>query len=193
MRPRENGVVYSSVRKSELAASRWKRLVWLLSPALVFVGLLAFGLVRAGGTVEPGDRAPDFTAARLDGAGSISLSSLRGRPVVLNFWASWCVPCRDEAPLLRQAERVYGDRVQLLGVDIRDARPDALRFVDRYNIEYPSVRDESLDVYDAYGLTGQPETFFIDDEGVVVEHVNGPLLDREQLFRLLDVLVSRDG
>ena len=185
--------MYSSIRKSESAASRWRRLAWLLSPAVVFVALLAFGLVRAGGTVEAGARAPDFSAAQLDGSGSITLSSLRGRPVVLNFWASWCVPCRDEAPLLRQAERLYGDQVQFVGVDIRDARPDALRFVERYNIEYPSVRDESLDVYDSYGLTGQPETFFIDDEGIVVEHVNGPLLDRDQLFRLLDVLVSRDG
>jgi hypothetical protein len=76
---------------------------------------------------------------------------------------------------------------------VRDARNDALAFVERHDVPYPSVRDETRSIYDAYGLTGQPETFFIDQNGVVVEHVNGPFLRNEDLFARLDVLVRRNG
>lgn len=120
------------------------------------------------------------------------MSELEGKPVVLNFWASWCGPCKEEVPLLQAAHERYGDRITFLGVDIRDANSDALEFVDEYGVTYPSVRDEEMRVYADYGLTGQPETFFVDARGILVEHVPGPV-DEEALFRAIDVLLRRDA
>jgi cytochrome c biogenesis protein CcmG/thiol:disulfide interchange protein DsbE len=166
--------------------------VALLLPAVVFVALLGAATLQKVDNLGPGSQAPDFTAQRLGGAGSISLSSLRGKPVLLNFWASWCGPCKDEAPLLRQAHAIYGSKVQFLGVDERDALTAAIAFERDNGIKYPSVRDEGFHIYDDYGLTGQPESFFIDQDGVIVQHVAGPL-SRQKLFDLLDVLVRRDA
>lgn len=173
------------------ASSRPGRIALFLLPAVAFVGLLAFGLARATGPPGPGDPAPAFTATRLEGEGALSLSELRGKPVVLNFWASWCGPCEDEAPMLRAAADRYAGRVAFLGVDIRDSISDARAFVERHDLGYPNVRDESLEVYRAYGLTGQPETFVIDADGRIVHHVAGAIPSTERLFELIDDALAR--
>ena len=171
--------------------------LWMILPAVAFVALLGLAVRNQAATPEPGDMAPDFSRPILSGpvgdrSASLSLADLKGRPVVLNFWASWCEPCKDEAPLLRKAYEEYGDRVSFVGVDIRDARSDALRFVADEDLDYVHVRDEDLEMYDDFGLTGQPETFFLDQEGVIIEHVNGPLFE-DTLYELLDLLVARSG
>ena len=165
-----------------------------LLPALAFMLLLAMAVMRAGdGPVEIGEQAPSFSAELLDGEGDLALTDMEGKPVVLNFWASWCAPCKDEAPMLEKAQQRYGDDVTFVGVNIKDARSDALAFVEEWNLgELTHVRDEGDEIYQNYGLTGQPETFFIDGDGKVVEHVNGPLFE-DTLFSLLDVLVERNG
>jgi cytochrome c biogenesis protein CcmG/thiol:disulfide interchange protein DsbE len=173
-----------------------KRTTWRAAaavvPALLFIGLLVFGLRATGGPPAPGDAAPDFEAAPLVDAGApVSLSDFRGRPILLNFWASWCEPCLDEAPMLRRAHDAFGDEVAFIGVDIRDSRPDALEFVDRHRLDYVHVRDEQLAIYRDYGLTGQPESFLIDADGDVVQHIQGPFLSEGDLFALLDDLVAR--
>jgi cytochrome c biogenesis protein CcmG, thiol:disulfide interchange protein DsbE len=173
--------------------ARGRRLLLLLTPAAAFLALLGFGLLRTTGPPQPGEPAPAFSAPLLGRSSTASLSDYEGRPLLLNFWASWCVPCKEEAGALARAHRLYGEEVAFLGVDVRDARNDALAFVERHDVPYPSVRDETRSIYDAYGLTGQPETFFIDQDGVVVEHVNGPFLRDEDLFARLDVLVRRNG
>jgi cytochrome c biogenesis protein CcmG/thiol:disulfide interchange protein DsbE len=113
--------------------------------------------------------------------------------VIVNFWASWCGPCEDEAPMLRRAFERYGDRVAFVGVNIRDAQSDALEFLRRYRLDYPHVRDHSLRIYEDYGLTGQPETFLITAGGRIFEHVPGPFLSEADLFSLLDGLARADG
>ncbi|MGH2820327.1 MAG: TlpA family protein disulfide reductase [Actinomycetota bacterium] len=170
---------------------RWIRAALLLVPAALFIALLARGVGETGGPPQPGEPAPAFEAPLLAGPGTLSLSELRGRPVVLNFWASWCVPCEEEAPVLRRAARVYGDRLAIVGVNIKDARSDALAFAREHDLDYQHVRDEGSEIYGDYGLTGQPETFFIDQRGEIVEHVPGTTTE-ENFFQLLDVLVSRD-
>jgi cytochrome c biogenesis protein CcmG, thiol:disulfide interchange protein DsbE len=114
-----------------------------------------------------------------------------GSPVLLNFWASWCVPCRDEAALFRRAARQYRGRVEFVGVDIKDSHSDAIAFARRHGLGYTLVTDRG-EIAPRYGLTGQPETFFIDSSGVVVEHVAGPVF-QDDLYTLLDVLVARDA
>ena len=111
--------------------------------------------------------------------GRVSLTELRGYPVVLNFWASWCIPCKEEAPYFDAAARAHRGKVAFLGLDIQDLVPDARRFLDELGVPYVSVRDGTPKTYSAYGLTGVPETYFIDGEGRVVEHAIGAMSRRE--------------
>ena len=168
------------------------RALLFLVPVVVVLVILGVATYRKADVPQVGERVPDFSAELLGDEGSLALSDLRGTPVVINFWASWCGPCEEEAPLFKQAHETYGDRIAFLGVDIKDARTDALEFVSRYGLDYPSVRDETQEIYAAFGLTGQPETFFVDAEGILVEHVAGPV-DEAQLFDTLDILVRRDA
>jgi cytochrome c biogenesis protein CcmG, thiol:disulfide interchange protein DsbE len=113
--------------------------------------------------------APGFRLDRLDRPGKLSLASYRGRPVVLNFWASWCVPCKQEAPLLESVWRRYRDRgLVVLGIDINDLRGDARRFARENKMSYPLVYDGPGRTTTRYGLTGVPETFFVARNGRLV-------------------------
>lgn len=172
---------------------RWVRVAWLLGPSLLFVVLLGAGMVMKGSALEPGDPAPSVEAPLLEGEGVLALDDLRGKPVLVNFWASWCVPCEAEARYLEAAHREYGGEIEFLGVNVKDARSDALAFVESYDVAYEQVRDETLEWYDAFGLTGQPETFLVDADGEVVEHVTGEFTSEADLFRLLDVMLARDA
>jgi cytochrome c biogenesis protein CcmG, thiol:disulfide interchange protein DsbE len=111
---------------------------------------------------------------------------------VLNFWASWCGPCKDEAPLLESAWNRYKDQgVVVLGVDAQDFDVDAQRFVDRAGITYPVVRDKHGSTLGHYGVTGFPETWFIDAQGRIVgEHVAGPLTE-EDLERNIKIALGQ--
>ena len=106
--------------------------------------------------------------------GEVALDELRGTPVVLNFWASWCDPCREEAPRLRQGWERWGRRgVLFLGLDMQDIRSDARDFLQKFDITYPNIRDPRKDVATRYGATGIPETYFISARGRVVGHIVG--------------------
>ena len=130
--------------------------------------------------------APDFTLERLDGDGDLTLSSLRGKAVVLNAWASWCLPCKEEAPFLEQVwreERARG--LVVVGLDAKDFRKDARRFVRRFDLSFPIVFDGPGDVAaDRYGVTGFPETFVLDREGKVLEVFVGGITADEDRARL---------
>lgn len=127
----------------------------------------------------PGVLAPAFDRAAADGR--LALSELRGTPVVLNFWASWCDPCRVEAPILERGWRQAGRQgVLFLGLDMQDTREDAREFLREFSISYPNVREAGRETSREYGATGLPETFFISADGRVVAHVIGALT-REQL------------
>jgi cytochrome c biogenesis protein CcmG/thiol:disulfide interchange protein DsbE len=119
--------------------------------------------------------APDFTLSRLDRPGTLQLASLRGKAVVLNFWASWCVPCKKEAPALEAATRKWGGRVIVVGVDVNDFASDARGFMRKYGLTYAVVHDNKNETTPKYGLTGLPETFFVDPRGRVVAHVPGQI------------------
>jgi cytochrome c biogenesis protein CcmG, thiol:disulfide interchange protein DsbE len=132
------------------------------------------GLARAVSSGKP-VAAPDFDLERLDQEGRLSLDSLRGRPAVINFWASWCNPCKEEVPLLEQVWQEHRDEgLVVLGVDSQDFRGDARRFARRNGMTYPIVHDGPGDVMRRYDLTGLPETYFLNRRGqLVCGHIIG--------------------
>jgi cytochrome c biogenesis protein CcmG, thiol:disulfide interchange protein DsbE len=125
--------------------------------------------------------APNFTLPRLDNSGELSLASLKGKAVVLNFWASWCAPCRDEVPVLEKAWKKHrSSGLVVVGIDQQDLSGDARRFAKKYGISYPIVRDGPGHVVAKYGLTGVPETFFVSKSGKLVgPHVEGRVSERQ--------------
>ena len=119
-----------------------------------------------------------FRAAAHDGR--VELSELRGTPVVLNIWASWCDPCQKEAPTLRRGwATARGQGVLFLGLDTQDTVSDAQAFTEGFKLTYPSVRDKGRDVLARFGATGIPETYFISRRGLVVAHVPGVISLRQ--------------
>jgi cytochrome c biogenesis protein CcmG, thiol:disulfide interchange protein DsbE len=111
--------------------------------------------------------------------GRVSLRELRGHPVVVNFWASWCVPCKAEAPRLVASARAHAGRVAFIGVDVQDFKSDARRFLTRYGTNYVSVRDGDDSTSSAYGVTGIPETYYLDARGRIVAHSVGEVSRQE--------------
>jgi cytochrome c biogenesis protein CcmG/thiol:disulfide interchange protein DsbE len=159
--------------------------------ALLFILLSWTLLTEEGGNLAAaaarGERpqAPDFTLERLDREGQLKLSSLEGNAVVLNVWASWCIPCKDEAPFLERAWRQNRKRgLVVVGLDAKDFRRDARRFVERFGLTFPIVYDGPGDTLGGYGVTGFPETFVLDRQGKVVEAFAGAVNAEEERARL---------
>jgi cytochrome c biogenesis protein CcmG/thiol:disulfide interchange protein DsbE len=159
------------------------------------LGLLVWKVVReersdvpeqlAQGKTPP---APIFTLPRLDQTGELSLASLRGKAVVVNFWASWCKPCEEEAPLLERAWQRYRERgLVVVGVDAQDFGKDARRFARKNGMSYPLVRDGPGETLGEYGVTGFPETFFVNRDGKLVgERISGAV-EEDQLSENIEL------
>lgn len=141
--------------------SRTGRAVRIVLLALA-AGAVAFGLLRPSEPDDPGGAAPGFELPYLDGSGTLSSDELEGTPVVLNLWASWCVPCREEAPALEAMWQKYKDRVVILGVNVRDDEDAARKFARDFGLTYPLVHAEDRSLERALGSAVLPETYFID-------------------------------
>jgi cytochrome c biogenesis protein CcmG/thiol:disulfide interchange protein DsbE len=168
-----------------------------LVPVVALLAILLYG-VTANGTgqsldsaVAAGRRpaAPTLALPRLGRAGTDSLAAHRGEVVVLNYWASWCVPCRDETPLLqRWHERIRSRHSTVLGVDALDATPDARTFVRRFHLTYPILRDRDGHTEKAFGVHGYPETLVLDRGGRIAAIRRGPIDEaflRDEVLPLL--------
>ena len=159
--------------------------------ALLVLGLLAYALVsRPAPSLQAGSPVPSFQLTALDGS-QIDLGTQPGKVVVVNFFASWCDPCREEASDLEAAWREYqGQGVQFVGIAYKDAESRAQAFLDEFGVTYPSAVEPGNRTARAYGLTGVPETFVVDGQGLLVHHYVGPVT-KQQLSQVLDPLLGQ--
>ena len=167
---------------------------------VALISLLAYGLASSNGAsttlddaIARGERpaAPTLALPPLDGGGpKRSLVDYRGKVVVLNVWASWCVPCREESPLLeRWHKRITPQGGTVLGIDVQDIDSDARNFIREFKLTYPHLRDkEGDDVRSAFGTVGYPETFVIDRRGRIAALARGPV-DDEFMRRTVEPLL----
>ena len=148
------------------------------------LGLLVWRLTHRPSPPKLGGPAPSFSLRRVDAPGTLGLASLRGKPVVLNFWASWCIPCKGEASMLERAWQKYRTQgVVFVGVDYHDVTSDARTFLSHHGVTYPTVQDGSGSVADRYGVAAVPETYFIDRKGRLVgEHIVGTVVNQASAF-----------
>src|SRR3954468_10079 len=156
----------------------------VIGVAALLVGLLAYGVASQGtdttidAALQQGKRvpAPEKELPRLGGRGDGSIQDYQGKVVLVNFWASWCPPCTKELPLLERTQRrMVKAGATVLGINTRDNSEDALGFVQRFKLSFPSLRDGSGDFAERWGLTGYPESFLLDEHGRVAAARRGPI------------------
>lgn len=149
-----------------------------LGVTVILIGILFVGLGRDPHEIRSplvGRQAPTFMLREVGADRSISLESLRGSPVVVNFWATWCVPCLEENAVLISAAQQNSASVQFLGVVFQDEEGKIIEFLRRHGQAYPTLMDQDGKTSIAYGVGGVPETFFIDANGQIVAKYEGAM------------------
>ena len=170
-------------------------LLWV--GVIALIALLGWGLLNSTATrPEVGQQAPDFDVEFFDGYGwdgrtTANLADMRGQVVVLNFWASWCVECRDETPMLEAAwQRYAGQGVVVLGVAYADVEPNSLAYMKEFGVSFPHAPDLGTDISQTYEITGVPETFIIDKDGII-RHVQIGAVNTAMLDQIIPQLLAQ--
>ena len=189
--------------ESTVAAPARRRGVPLWAQLIIYAvlaGLLvvvAITLKRSQqGTVQPGDKIPDFSMPlfsgyELYGSNQVNITDLRGKVVMINFWASWCKPCEQEAADLRQAWDYYQPtgKVVFLGVDYVDTEPQARAYMEKFGIKYANGPDLGTKVSQLFRIKGVPETYFLDQEGVLRHVQVGPFASLNDIKAVIDPMI----
>ncbi len=178
--------------------SSWRTRATLMLPVVALLGLLAWVTLRHQQSLEVGialsmgqsPPLPAITLPAFDGR-RVSLTDLRGRPALLNFWASWCVPCAEEAPILEAIWVTYRAKgLVVVGVDTQDLEAPARRFLARHGITYMNIRDPDGSLARMFGTTGVPETFFVSGDGRIRGKFPGEQVDRTAWQAAVDALLA---
>lgn len=190
----------STTRESTAIAGRgvplWAQIVvWAFLVSLLAV--VSIGLGRAQqGTVQPGAKVPDFSLTlfsgyEYNGESEVKISELRGKLVFINFWASWCKPCEQEAAALEEAWKYYQPtgKVVFLGVDYVDTEPEARIFLKKFGSTYPNGPDLRTAISQMFHLQGVPETFIVDTNGILNYVKIGPFLTVEEIKAIIEPLL----
>lgn len=185
-----------ALANSRRGVSLWVQIVvWVfLAGFLVLMGL---GVTRAQqGTVQPGDEIPDFSLTlfsgyEYNGQSEVRISDLRGKVVFINFWASWCKPCEQEAAALEEAWKYYqpSGKVVFLGVDYVDTEPEARMFLKKFGNTYPNGPDLGTRISQMFRIQGVPETFIVDTNGILRYIKIGPFLSVDEIRAMIDPLL----
>jgi cytochrome c biogenesis protein CcmG/thiol:disulfide interchange protein DsbE len=161
-----------------------------------FLGLLVWGMLNKepitglSGVTMVNRPAPDFSLKTFEGTKISMEADLRGKPVIINFWASWCPPCRIEAPLIERTWRAYKNRgLIFLGINIQDRKEDALNYIREFDITYPNGPDPTGEITIDYGVSGLPVTFFVSRNGEVVRRWVGAI-ERSVLLSSIEEIMQ---
>lgn len=181
------------ILENEQPAPRRGRLgigsIVLLIGIVAVVAVFGWALARRNETQPTAGAAPDFTLTTFEGE-QVRLSDLRGKVVVVNFWASWCGPCRVEAPDLQRIHERYQDRgVEVIGVAYTDTEKNSLAFIDEFNMTYTNGPDLGTRISARYNIQGVPETFVVDQAGNIVKFIYAPTSEAE-LSAIIDQLLE---
>jgi peroxiredoxin len=153
---------------------------------IMLVSIQGCGLVKSE-PLKVGAPAPDFTFPTIDGQ-TVQLSKLRGQPVLVNFWATWCPPCRAEMPSLQAAFEEKGEEVKFIAVDLQEGLETVQQFAEDFGLSFTIALDYGGNSQADYNLRGIPETFLIDEQGIVRYIKIGPFLNKDELINLLEIL-----
>lgn len=178
------------VAESQVRSPRWGALAaW--GVLFVILILLGLGLVRSGqGQLPVGSEVPDFVLTTFDGQ-DIALGDLSGQVVVINFWASWCSTCDEEAAELEQAYQVYKDRgVVFLGVDYSDTDRAALAYLEQYGVTYPNGPDLGTRISQAFRIRAVPETYIVGADGLLAARKIGPFLSLQEIVNTIESVLE---
>ena len=153
------------------------RVIIAVVAAVAIVALLTFGLVSKGNArLADGETAPSPELPKLEGHGEGSLKEYRGKWVLVNFWASWCIPCRDEAPELQKFQEEHGGKnFTVVGIDTQDLSDDGSKFAREYGLTYPLLHDGNGDNGHEFGTTGVPENYLLEPNGKLAWDTPGPV------------------
>jgi cytochrome c biogenesis protein CcmG, thiol:disulfide interchange protein DsbE len=161
--------------------SQLHRRLMVALPATIIIAVIAYGLVQPAPNETRGSL-PDFDLRLVTEDGSFTNEQLSGSPAVINFWASWCIPCREEAPLLESAWKRYrDDGIQFVGVVVLDSQEGASEFIEEEGITYPNVLDLEQDLASELDVYGLPHTFFVDSEGNLAREAGQAIGERGEL------------
>lgn len=171
--------------------AKWSRVAaW--GGLLVLLVVIGLGLIRTQeGPVRPGQDAPDFTLITFDGQ-EIDTAGLEGKVLVLNFWASWCKPCEQEAADLETAWRLYQSRddIVFLGIDYVDTEPEAIAYLEKFDITYPNGPDLRTAISQSFRIRGVPETYIVSKDGILAHAQIGPFASLAQIQSTIDPLLQ---
>lgn len=174
------------------------RVILIVGAIVGAIAFLVWGLAsQSESGLEPGGEVPSVDLERLESGdapgGTGSLADYRGEWVLMNVWASWCTPCRDESPALERFSRKWQDRVTVLGIDTRDITSDALAFIREFDLTFPQLRDPTGSYSDELGTTGVPESFLVDPEGDLADRLRGPFRDYRDIERFAAPAIENEG
>lgn len=181
-------VISSLIAGCAALLSTW---LFVLRPAANDRNVIDAGTFLSDGTeqllpdADPGTPAPDLALESFEG-NTVSLESLRGKPIVLNFWATYCVPCITEMPMIESIHREYGDRVQFVGINVGETIEQATPQVESTGVTYPQLLDPDMEALGAFGAIALPHTVVIDANGTVVREKNLELKSADELREMIE-------